>query len=578
MNTDEDGSAVETERSRLRFVSSSLSHLCPSVPHLWLTSPLICVHLRFPPLPVPRRVIGTCVCLGHLPHTEARPAKLGPPCAITTPVPAAADFSRSLTDLPRTGRLIKDRPYRQVWRFTHAGVAYYLKFYPRAGSRLKRRIRGNPAMREFRRLQWLQQADVPAPRAVAVMLGFKIAGRLGDAVILEALEPSTTLAQYLDDKLLRAHPIADHRDLAQQVRTLLAKLHTAGLGHADLHLGNFLLRGKKLFLLDGYAVHRRGLKRRDLMLLAHSARRVATRADILRVWYRLGFDKLPPRANRLRQQLARKFVSKATTGDGQYFGHVASGEWSGYFTRRSPAPRRWSQLSQMEMTDAQWTVLWSDLLTRLDRDDFEVLKRSRSGDVLAGTITLGDRPLDVILKRPRRKFWWRYLNEIGRGSRARRAWNKAWALAIRDLPTALPLAVMEKRHLGYVTDAVILFEKLPGPTLATIDLNTLTPTDRDTLFRRAGRLLRDMERDGLYHWDAKAWNFIVRPDPALGPQPMLIDVDSIRTFQYTRIAIHRLLRSLHDNPTYTPTDSKALCQGYAPHAPLHRDPPVATDT
>src|SRR3954469_15661090 len=65
---------------------------------------------------------------------------------------SAAALEQTLRDLPKVGTLVKDRPYRQVWRFDAGGKGYYLKFYPRLGSRLKRIVRGNPAMREFVRL------------------------------------------------------------------------------------------------------------------------------------------------------------------------------------------------------------------------------------------------------------------------------------------------------------------------------------------------------------------------------------------------------------------------------------------
>jgi hypothetical protein len=65
-------------------------------------------------------------------------------------------LEHTLKDLPRHGTIVKDRGYRQIWRFTHDGRAYYLKFYPRQGSRLKRFVRGNPAMREFLGLQAMQ--------------------------------------------------------------------------------------------------------------------------------------------------------------------------------------------------------------------------------------------------------------------------------------------------------------------------------------------------------------------------------------------------------------------------------------
>src|SRR5690606_31378019 len=130
---------------------------------------------------------------------------------------------------------------------------------------------------------------------------------------------------------------------------------------------------------------------------------------------------------------------------------------------------------------------------------------------------------------------------------------------------------MEKRLMGYVTDALMVFERIDGPTLAEIDLEGLSPEDRQNLFRRSGRLLREMERDGLFHWAAKPWNFIIRWDDRLGPEPMLIDVDGIHGFQYTRFALHRLLRGMKEQPQYTPADSFELCMGYAPFAQIGRE-------
>ena len=57
--------------------------------------------------------------------------------------------------------------------------------------------------------------------------------------------------------------------------------------------------------------------------------------------------------------------------------------------------------------------------------------------------------------------------------------------------------------MGYTTDAIIVYEKIPGPTLANVRLDDLGPRDRDTLFRRVGRLLRQLEASGLYHWDGQ---------------------------------------------------------------------------
>lgn len=211
------------------------------------------------------------------------------------------------------------------------------------------------------------------------------------------------------------------------------------------------------------------------------------------------------------------------------------------------------------------------LRSQIEADQLEILKRSASGDVLAGEVILGGKPIPVIVKRPRRRYWYRYLNEIGRGGRARRAWYKTWRLIYRSIPTAWPMLMMEKRVLGYVTDSVIVCERIPGATLAGVDLDAMRPPQRDMLLRRTGRLLRQLEQTGLYHWDAKASNWIVLDDPRRGPTPILIDVDGIRCHWGIGEGMRRLLLSMREHPQYTPEDSLALCQGYAPFARIYRE-------
>jgi tRNA A-37 threonylcarbamoyl transferase component Bud32 len=125
---------------------------------------------------------------------------------------------------------------------------------------------------------------------------------------------------------------------------------------------------------------------------------------------------------------------------------------------------------------------------------------------------------------------------------------------------------MEKRTMGYVTDTVIVCERVPGKDMAIVDLNAMQPDRRDMLFRRTGRVLQKIEKSGFSHFDAKASNWIVYDDPKTGPQPILVDVDGIRRRQWVALGIQRLLRSMKEHPQYTASDSLALCEGYAPHA------------
>lgn len=481
-------------------------------------------------------------------------------------------LEKSLRDLPSIGTLVKDRPYRQVWRFEHEGKGYYLKFYPREGvderfhqirDLFRRFTRGSPAVLEFTRLQDLQRAGIPAPRAVAVLMGFRLRGQRGDAVIMEAIEPSIQLDQYLSEFEQRGERAPNHRDLSRQVRELVHQLAGARLGHEDLHLGNLLLKDGKVHLLDGYAV-RWGMRARDIYRLAHSATPFVTVTDLLRGWKLLAAGRLP-RRNPLSPKLREAFL-KRLGRENRYFGLVQFDDWAGVFFKFTKFAKRWSQASGLTISREEWERQWPELWQRIEADQLTVLKRSRSGDVLAGEICLGGRTLAVVIKRPKKRSWFRYVKDLPRRSRSWRSWVKAWNLIARNLPTAWPLLVMEKRRFGYITDSVIVFERVPGPTFRRMDLDALDPEQRDMLFRRAGRILRIIDNTGLSHFDAKASNWIIRDDPKHGPWPVLVDSDAVRFRRWDALGIQRLLRSMKEHPQYTPADSLSLCLGYAPYS------------
>jgi tRNA A-37 threonylcarbamoyl transferase component Bud32 len=483
------------------------------------------------------------------------------------------ELERTLKDLARFGTQVKDRGYRQVWRFEVGAKAYYLKFFPRPGSKLKRALRGNPAMREFTRLQWLQKAKIPSPRAVAVLAGYLLGGVKGDAVLSEAIEPAVQLDRYLNDFEIKGERAPDHHRLSRQVRELVNALGKVGYGHDDLHLGNFLRHedpAKGLFLMDAYDVTEGGLKMEQILRLGHSVARYATRTDVVRAWRLLAGDSPLPRTNRLSPRIWRQFTDKVR-GDNRYFGRITLGEWSGVFFRHWKYPYRHSPASRLHVEEKDWQREWPDLLGRMEGGVLETVKSSPSGDVLAAEVTLAGRPVEVIVKRPRRRSWFRHVRELGRGGRARRAWRKSFALITRNVPCAWPLMYLERRVLGYAVDQVIVFERVPGRPLALTNLDLLPGDARDDLFRRAGRTLRRIDDLGFAHFDSKSSNWIVMPDERRGATPVLVDVDGVRFYPWSTFGIRRLLRSMREHRQYTPADSLALCQGYAPHTRMEEE-------
>ena len=225
----------------------------------------------------------------------------------------------------------------------------------------------------------------------------------------------------------------------------------------------------------------------------------------------------------------------------------------------------------MQFSREDWQNEWPNLVKRIESDQLTILKRTGSGDVLEGEIILGGKPIPVIIKRPKRKYYYRSIFGAFRVSRAWRIWTKAWKLLVRDISCEWPLLVMEKLAFGYVTDAIIVLEKIGGQTLSKINLDVLPQAQRDKLFYRLGRTLRSLESLGFTHFDAKSTNWIIGDDPVTGPLPILIDVDGVRHYRWIGEGILRLLRSMKDHAQYTPEDSFQLCKGYAPRARIVRE-------
>ena len=488
---------------------------------------------------------------------------------------SAQQLERSLRNLARVGRRIDggdgDQPLgREIWRFELDGKPYLLHFWPRTRSALTRVGRGNPALREFGLLQALQKSRIPSPRASTVLIGFRLDSQLGDALIVESIEPARQLDELLAEHYLRGQRVPNHYELARQLTDLVQQIGRAGFGHERLELGRFLVSNGKLYLADVEGLRRGGLRARQVLRLAHSARHYVTRQDILRAWQTLGDAPLPSR-NRVGRALARRF-DRSVFRENEHFGRLSLGAWRGVFTRRSPHPLRWSAASQSRVRRADWERAWRVLLGQIDSDALELIKRDDSGDVLRAQVVLDGRPIDAIVKRPRRKRWHQPLIDLGRRSRAARTWHKTWQMLVRDVPTEFPMLLMERSRFGYTVDSVLVFERVPGVTLAAADLDALAADARRELFRRAGRLMRTIDDlGGFTHSDAKSTNWIVFADPVRGPTPVLIDLYGIRRYNWSMLGMNRLLRAMRQHPQYTPDDSYHLCKGYAPEARVVRE-------
>ena len=366
------------------------------------------------------------------------------------------DLERTLRDLDRLATPVRRGPGRELWRFETGGRSYLLHFYPAAGV-----LSRGAGTRQFNGLKLLQKHRVPALRAVALLSGLRFGGRVGDGVLTD--DPagavfSDTLGPAATNTIGRAAargPLID----------LLAALAAAGLGHDALRPESFLVAGDRVLLADAAALSRTALDRLQLTQFAHHGGDWATRADRVRAWRRLTGDEesAPPPDRRAALRFARDLKQDAVE-------RVDVGLWSADFRPGDGRPVEWSVAAGLAVTADDWRREWPPLADALHAGLLRVLKSDASGDIVAAQVLLAGTPVEVVLKRPRNKFWYRYVLDVFRISRARRAWQKARRLLVRGLAVELPLAVFERRRNGYTVEAVAVFEQVPGPTLEHTDL------------------------------------------------------------------------------------------------------------
>ncbi|HEX8324508.1 MAG TPA: hypothetical protein VF595_11425 [Tepidisphaeraceae bacterium] len=457
----------------------------------------------------------------------------------------AADLEQTLRDLDRVATPVRRRPNRETWRFEFNGRAFYLHFYPPAGGPLSR----GGATAEFAALKTLQTLKLPAVRPVALLSGLQFGDRKGDAVLTAAVEPALRLD---------AIGAADHVRARAAVIDWLTRLAAAGLGHSDLRPGSFLLTPTGVVLADAIGLVRNGLTREHLTQFAFAAGEQATLGDRVRAWRRFdGNDEVVPPADRQFTRRVRQAMAR------QAIGRIKVGKWTGQFLA-SAVPVEWSTASRLSITAADWQREWPRMAAMLEADGLDVLKRDGSGDVLSTQITLAGVPINVIVKRPRNKSKVRDLLDVVRPSRAHRTWMKTRRLLATRVPVEQPLAMFRQGRGG----DVLVFERVPGVTLEHASFDATQPAAREMLFRRCGRLLRQLEDARLAHTDAKSSNWIVFNSPTRGPMPVMIDAYGIRWLNpwLGLFGLHRLLRAMKHHPQYTPADSLHICQGFAPRA------------
>lgn len=468
---------------------------------------------------------------------------------------------------------IKSNRHRQVWRVQHDGQLIYVKVFAHATTahRLKRLWRGSAASREW--MAGVYAAEIGLPSVMPLAYAQPIGALSNNVCILitKGLHQVAPLDEYWPTMQNDWHAVVA---LTDKLAATIARAHQGGFEHFDLHVGNLLVQEDadaniRVLIVDLQSV-RLGRPIHDAAIVKNLAQ--------LNQWFRR-HASVPQRVRFLERYLAwrdalamqlphatqlshdvRTLVrmlddAAAVHADalwskrdrralrhGKYFGRVKLGDgWRGHVFLEAKHTVKGAPSSALQFDVGDWRKWLKPIVApAFLTGDTGIIKQSHTARVRRLTLDESLHGLDVICKQAKPRTFWHALKSLVRPSRDFRSWQRGHALLNRDLPTARPLAVVERKLLGLHISSLVLTEVIPDSRdldrLCTEELPRLSPAQqravKDELVRVLVRLIRRMHERGFVHRDFKASNILITGDTSAAQlAAWLIDLDGLRRVQ-----------------------------------------------
>lgn len=369
------------------------------------------------------------------------------------------------------------------------------------------------AQRELDGLLALKAADIATPAIVA-------SGDLerdGWFICTEYLQGSSSLQQLWDARDDYPAGSAPAVEVLGQALGSIAAMHSAGLVQTDLHLGNFLLQGEQLYVIDGDAIElispgqpltARQAEDNLAIFFAQLDSAWDQYVELLLIHYlqvnaerAINPDRLAERIRRVRAQRLADWLRKAVR-DCSLF----------------QVQRNWWQFSAALRARAE------ELRPLLEAPDSPFEQAPQLKDGASSSVTLAQLgPASVVVKRYNIKGLGHWLTRFWRPSRAWHSWLSAQRLQFLHIPTPAPLAMIESRFGPLRRRAWLICEYCPGQSLMELfgaQGETLpTPEQGRALLS----MLRQLAESHISHGDFKATNLLWHAD-----RVWLIDLDSMQ--------------------------------------------------
>lgn len=431
---------------------------------------------------------------------------------------------------------------------------FFLKHYYCRGffNVIKHMLQRSNARKEWELGNYLAERKINVPEPLAcgerwsmgrLRESFFISRSFSGAFSIEAMIRGSQRKFWLD------MGIKQRFELAGGVARVLARMHSFGFLHLDLHPGNILLRpGKKGFEICVTDLHRAKIDRHISL---------AQRLDNLAMFDMFFYYST---SRTLRWRFLKEYARTARELDGleintkQAQNHIFAKMrflCRELFAKRDKKVKRGNgPLYESFLHDGRFVVSMSrkykregicELIDGLDglfagKDSVpgvKVLKDSRSTTLLLleGGSSFGLGP--VCVKRFNVKSYSYFLKYLFRPSKARRAWVRANGAVVRNFTTPEPIAVLERCRgiVNFETYYVCAYTPGAGNLSIFLEQNweKMDIDLRRNFVLALSRFVRGMYEHGLFHRDLKASNILVveRPGAERGWDFSLLDTSDL---------------------------------------------------
>ncbi|MCB9767052.1 MAG: hypothetical protein H6752_02570 [Candidatus Omnitrophica bacterium] len=476
-----------------------------------------------------------------------------------------------LLNQPDDGRILKAGSSRKVWVRESEVGPLCLKEYrdPKLSDRLARMVRGSRAKREWKRLKKFHDNSVPIPEPILWAEGSDPNLGPKSLVLTKFIESSYTLGDILDGK----KEVQGRWKLIQSGGIALAKMHSIGARHDDLHAGNLLVTYRKeepdVLIMDLHQVRlRMGLtwnaRLKNLATLFGGLRWKLTEREKhhgLKGYLETLTDWSPPfrserearySMGRALEKFGRTYYRKRCRQriakcqeSGKRFQRIQPGEYVGWIREEWNCPEL---LERLENPNG-----W------IESEDCRVLKHTPTTTVARAKFD-AEKPA-LFLKRYNRKDWWEKTKNLFRYSRAMKVWRAGYGLEVMEIPTPKVVAALEKRKGPILLESFILtqwtedgvgLDDFWNERATEGSSNPFTPEERKVLRREVARLFGRLHDMRVSHGDLKGRNVLIDPSAPSPYNPEFVDLDAIqlRPWRFKRSRINdlsRLLFSVYPN-------------------------------